>query len=144
MKFLDIGDVSQRSGIPPSTLRYYEEVGLINSVGRHGLRRQFEPQVLLQLSLVAMGKSAGFSLDEISGMFGKDGQPDLPRADLHRRADELDRQVRNLKALSEAVRHVAECPAPSHLECPTFRRLLNVATRRAGGHQGNKPKPPRK
>lgn len=140
MKFLDIADVAQRAGVPPSTLRYYEEIGLITSVGRHGLRRQFGPQVLLQLSLIAMGKSAGFSLVEISGMFGKDGQPELPRPDLHKRADELDRQIRDLTALRNAVRHVAECPAPSHLECPTFRRLLHVATRRGTARQGAKKK----
>ena len=129
MKILDIGEVSEQSGIPPSTLRYYEEVGLIASVGRHGLRRQYEPQTLLQLSLIALGKSAGFSLDDIAGMFGKDGQPNLPRAELHARADELDRQIRNLTTLRNALRHVADCPAPSHMECPTFRRLVRLAGR---------------
>ena len=129
MKILDIGDVSEQSGIPPSTLRYYEEIGLISSVGRHGLRRQYEPQTLLQLSLIALGKSAGFSLEDIAGMFGKDGQPDLPRAELHARADELDRQIRNLTTLRNALRHVADCPAPSHMECPTFRRLVRLAGR---------------
>ena len=129
MKILDIGEVSEQSGIPPSTLRYYEEVGLIASVGRHGLRRQYEPQTLLQLSLIALGKSAGFSLDDIAGMFDKDGQPDLPRAELHARADELDRQIRNLTTLRNALRHVADCPAPSHMECPTFRRLVRLAGR---------------
>ena len=129
MKILDIGDVSEQSGIPPSTLRYYEEIGLISSVGRHGLRRQYEPQTLLQLSLIALGKSAGFSLDDIAGMFGKDGQPNLPRAELHARADELDRQIRNLTTLRNALRHVADCPAPSHMECPTFRRLVRLAGR---------------
>ena len=129
MKILDIGEVSEQSGIPPSTLRYYEEVGLIASVGRHGLRRQYEPQTLLQLSLIALGKSAGFSLEDIAGMFGKDGQPDLPRAELHARADELDRQIRNLTTLRNALRHVADCPAPSHMECPTFRRLVRLAGR---------------
>ena len=70
MKFLDIGEVAQRSGLKPSTLRYYEEAGLIASVTRIGLRRQFPAEVLLQLKLIAMGKSAGFSLEEIAGMFG--------------------------------------------------------------------------
>jgi hypothetical protein len=42
MKPLDIGVLSKRSGVPPSTLRYYEEIGLIQSAGRHGLRRQFD------------------------------------------------------------------------------------------------------
>ena len=94
MKFLDIGEVSERTGIRPSTLRYYEEIGLISSITRHGLRRQFSPEVELQLRLIAMGKSAGFSLAEISGMFGKEGTPELPRAVLHQKAEDLDAQIR--------------------------------------------------
>lgn len=130
MKFLDIGDVSSRSGIKPSALRYYEEAGLISSVSRHGLRRQFPPEVLLQLKLIAMGKTAGFSLEEIAGMFGRNGLPDLPRDVLHERADEIDRQIQELTALRDTLRHVADCPAPSHMECPTFRRLVDVAGKR--------------
>ncbi|WP_316355882.1 helix-turn-helix domain-containing protein [Devosia sp.] len=131
MKFLDIGEVSAQSGFRPSALRYYEEAGLISSVSRHGLRRQFPPEVLLQLKLIAMGKLAGFSLEEIAGMFGRNGTPDLPRAGLHQKANEMDRQIRELTALRDTLRHVAECPAPSHLECPTFKRLLEVAGQRS-------------
>ena len=130
MKVLDIGTVAQQSGLSPSTLRYYEEIGLIASIGRHGLRRQFEAHVLLRLSLVALGKTAGFSLSEIAGMFGKNGQPDLPRARLHAKADDLERQIRTLTILKNALRHVADCPAPSHLECPSFQRLLVTAAHR--------------
>ncbi|MFE3839333.1 helix-turn-helix domain-containing protein [Pseudogemmobacter sonorensis] len=130
MKFLDIGDVSARSGIRPSALRYYEEVGLIAPASRHGLRRQFAPEVLLQLKLIAMGQSAGFSLTEIAGMFGANGTPDLPRALLHRKADEIDWKIRELKALSDTLRHVADCPARSHMECATFRRFVEVAGKR--------------
>ena len=75
MKLLDIGEVAKRTGIPASALRYYEEVGLIRSSGRHGLRRQYAPEIVTQLALIALGKSAGFSLGELSGMFGADGQP---------------------------------------------------------------------
>lgn len=134
MKFLDIGEVAARSGNKPSALRYYEEIGLISSVSRHGLRRQFAPDVLLQLELIAMGRSAGFTLDEIAGMFGVNGMPDLPRAALHARADEIDRKIRELTALADTLRHVADCPAPSHMECPTFRRLMDVAGRRGERH----------
>ena len=130
MKILDIGEVSQKAGIPASTLRYYDEIGLISSIGRHGLRRQFSPSVLLQLALISMGKSAGFSLDDISAMFSGDGKPDLPRAELHERADALGQQIRELTALRDTLRHVADCPAPSHMECPTFRRLVKLAARR--------------
>ena len=132
MKILDIGEVAAKAGIPPSTLRYYEEVGLITSIGRQGLRRQFGPDVLLRLKLIALGKSAGFALDEIAGMFGKDGSLNVPRAAVHQNADAIDRQIRELTALRNTMRHVAECGAPSHLECPKFRRLLNVAIKRGG------------
>lgn len=135
MKFLDIGEVSAQSGFRPSALRYYEEAGLISSVSRHGLRRQFSPEVLLQLKLIAMGKSAGFSLDEIAGMFGGNGIPDLPRAALHQKANEIDRQIRELTALRDTLRHVAECPAPSHMECTTFKRLLEVAGQRSAARK---------
>ncbi|WP_113625640.1 helix-turn-helix domain-containing protein [Pectobacterium peruviense] len=130
MKFLDIGDVSEKSGIKPSALRYYEEIGLIASVSRHGLRRQFSEDVLLQLRLITMGKSAGFSLQEIAGMFNKNGMPDLPRTALHQKADEIDLQIDELRVLRDTLRHVADCSAPSHMECPTFRKLVEVTHRR--------------
>lgn len=131
MNLIDIGDVSERTGIPASTLRYYDEIGLISSASRHGLRRQFTPDVLVQLALVAMGKSAGFSLEDITRIFGRSGTPVLPRDELRRKADELDQTIRDLAALRDTLRHVADCPAPSHLECPTFQRLLRLAGRRA-------------
>lgn len=130
MKLLDIGEVSAQSGVKPSALRYYEEAGLISSVSRHGLRRQFPPEVLLQLKLIVMGKSAGFSLEEISGMFSSNGTPDLPRAVLHQKADEIDKQICELTKLRDTLRHVAECPAPSHMECATFKRLMGAAGKR--------------
>ncbi|MFZ2102352.1 MAG: helix-turn-helix domain-containing protein [Oricola sp.] len=132
MKLLDIGEVSEKVGVPASTLRYYDEIGLISSIARHGLRRQFPPDVLLQLKLIAMGKTAGFSLDEIARMFAPNGQPDLPRDELHRRADDLDRQIRELTTLRDTLRHVADCKAPTHMECPTFRRIVELAGRRGG------------
>lgn len=129
MKFLDIGEVAARTGIKPSALRYYEEAGLISSVSRYGLRRQFPPEVLLQLKLIAMAKSAGFSLQEIGGMFGRNGMPDLPRNLLRRKAEHIDQQIAELTALRETLRHIADCPAPSHMECPTFRKLIHGAIR---------------
>jgi DNA-binding transcriptional MerR regulator len=141
MKLLDIGHVSEQSGVSPSALRYYEEIALISPVARKGLRRQYAPDVLLQLALIAMGKSAGFSLDDIAGMFGGNGQPDLPRPALHQKADEIDRQIRRLRALRDTLHHVADCPARSHLECPTFRRLVRAAGKRhkTGPRTGRKP-----
>jgi DNA-binding transcriptional MerR regulator len=129
MKMMDIGEVADRSGVPPSTLRYYEELGLIRPIGRRGLRRQFDADVLLKLSLIALGRAAGFSLAEIAAMFGQNGQLNVPRDELRARADDLQRQMAKLRVLRDTLRHVADCTAPSHLECPTFRKLMKAASR---------------
>ena len=130
---MDITEVAQRSGVPASTLRFYEEKGLIGSVGRRGLRRVFAPGVLERLALIALGRSAGFSLDEIARMFAPDGRPQIDRRMLAAKAEELDGTIRKLSAMRDGLRHAAVCPAPSHMECPTFRRLLRQAASGALG-----------
>ena len=127
MRYLDIADVAQQTGVPASTLRYYEEKGLIASSGRHGLRRLFDAGVLERLALIALGRAAGFSLDEIALMFAPEGKPRIDRTMLAAKADELDRTIRKLSAMRDGLRHAAACPAPSHMECPTFRRIVHVA-----------------
>lgn len=130
MRNLDIAQVAKRSGVPASTLRYYEEKRLIRSIGRRGLYRLFDHGVLERLALISLGRSAGFSLDEIARMFAPDGRPRIDRQMLAAKAEELDHTIRRLTAMRKSLRHAAVCPAPSHMECPTFRRLLGLAGRR--------------
>jgi DNA-binding transcriptional MerR regulator len=130
---LDITEVAQLSGVPASTLRFYDEKGLIASVGRRGLRRVFDPGVLERLALIALGRAAGFSLDEIALMFAPNGRPRIDRQMLAAKAEELDRTIRKLSAMRDSLRHAAACPAPSHMECPTFRRILRAAASGAIG-----------
>ena len=127
MKDLDISEVAKRSGIPASTLRFYEEKGLIASIGRRGLRRQFDPRVLERLPLIALARASGFSLDEIALMFGPDGQVRIDREMLAAKAEELDATIRTLTVMRDGLRHAAVCPAPSHMECPSFQRMLRAA-----------------
>lgn len=127
---LDISELSRKSGIPASKLRYYEEVGLIQSVGRNGLRRVFSSDVLTRLSLIALGQVAGFTLAEIREMLGSERQPEIDRDMVSAKADILDRRIKELTALRDGLRHVVICPAPSHLECPTFQKLMRTALTR--------------
>lgn len=135
---MDIGEVARRSGVAPSALRYYEERGLVASTGRRGLRRTFDPGVLERLALIALGQAAGFTLEEIGQMFGADGQPRIDRRALGAKADRIDLLVGRLQAMSDSLRHAAACPAPDHLACPSFRRLLRAA---AAGVLGGPPVP---
>jgi DNA-binding transcriptional MerR regulator len=130
MRYLDITAVAKQSGVPASALRYYEERGLIASVGRRGLKRLFDSAVLERLALIALGQAAGFSLDEIAGMFTPDGRAQIERKTLAIKADELDLTIQRLSSMRDGLRHAAVCPAPSHMECPSFRRLMQAAAGR--------------
>jgi DNA-binding transcriptional MerR regulator len=126
-KMLDIGEVSKLSGLPPSTLRYYEEKGLIRSMGRTGLRRLFDSRVLERIEFIAMGQIAGFGLNDISKMFAADGRLKVDRKLLLKKADEIEKNIKQLGAIRNTLEHVAHCSAPDHLECPKFLRLLHLA-----------------
>jgi len=132
---LDITEVGQRSGLPASTLRYYEQHGLIASVGRRGLKRVFDAGVVERLALIALGRAAGFALEEIAAMLAADRRPRIDREVLTAKADEMDKQIRRLTALRDGLRQAAACTAPSHMECPKFRRLLRVASSGAAGER---------
>lgn len=125
---MDISEVARRSGVAASTLRFYEERGLIASIGRHGLKRVFGPSVLERLALISLGRSVGFSLDEIAPMLGTGGsKPKIDRKLLAAQADAIEQSIRKLSAMRDGLRHAAVCSAPSHMECPKFRRILGLA-----------------
>lgn len=127
MENLDISEVARRTGVPASTLRFYEEKGLIASKGRRGLRRVFDAAVLERLALVALGRAAGFSLDEIVRMLSGGKRTEIDRGMLTAKAEELDKTIRRLSAMRDGLLHAAACPERSHMACPTFRRYLKAA-----------------
>lgn len=123
---MDITEVSKASKLPASTLRFYEEKGLIQSTGRKGLRRLYNPNILQRLALISMGRSAGFSLDEIGTMFSQ-AKPEIDRALLLAKAEEIDKKIMELTSMREGLRHAVACNAPNHFECPKFLRLFQIA-----------------
>ncbi len=128
---MEIGEVSKHSKLPASTLRFYEEKGLIHSIGRNGLKRIFSPDIMQKLALITLGRNAGLSLEEISEMLLPQGIQ-IDRQLLLSKAEDLDKKISEMTAMRNGLRHAAACKAPSHLECPTFLRLLNIASKRWG------------
>ena len=96
MRNLDIGEVARQCRLPASALRFYEEKGLIKSIGRRGLRRVYAAQVTERLALIALGRAAGFSLDEIAQMFAPDGRVRIDRQKLAAKANGLGKQYDDL------------------------------------------------
>jgi len=126
---MDIAKVAKISRLPASTLRYYEQRGLIKSAGRHGLRRYYSPEVIDTLALITLGRNVGLSLDEISEMLLPDGV-EIDRALLLAKANDLDKQISQMIAMRDGLRHAAACKQSSHMACPKFLRLLNISSKK--------------
>ena len=120
MQELDIGEVVRRSGVPASTLRYYEQLGLL--------------QVLERLALIGLGQSAGLSLQQIGAAMPQGAGLALDRTALLARADALQQQIRRLQRAQDRLRRAAACPhAEDARRCASFRRLLRAQQRAARG-----------
>lgn len=129
MRDIDIAELSLRSGLRASALRYYEEKGLIVSTGRRGLKRLFDPEVLERLSLIALGRASGFSLEEIAAMLGGATEPVIDKARLKARADEIGRRIEELSRMRQGLLHASACAAPTLMACAKFRRIVRFAGR---------------
>lgn len=121
---IDISELARRSGVKASALRFYEEKGLIASTGRRGLKRMFRTDAAERLSLIALGRASGFSLEEIAGML--EG-PDIDRDRLRAKAADLDRRIEQLTRMRDGLRHAADCKVPQLMDCPHFLRIVKVA-----------------
>lgn len=134
MRELDIGEVVKRSGVPASTLRYYEQLGLLQALGRRGLRRQYDEQVLERLALIGLGQAAGLSLQQIGASLPpQHGCISLDRKALLAQADVLQRQITQLQRVHRHLQRAAACPeAQDARQCGSFQKLLRAQQRMAG------------
>ncbi len=129
---LDIGEVAASSGMAASTLRYYEREQLIESVDRKGLRRQFEPNVLDTLAVVAMCQRAGFTLTEIKTLLATGGDRSWKPFAAQKR-DQLRAQIQHLITIADQLDHALECPSRNVFDCEHFQAALKRALPVSGG-----------
>ena len=80
--------------------------------------------------MIALAKQAGFNLEELKKIFKNQNKILLDKEQLKKKALEIDKKIKQLEAVKEGLIHACNCKAPSHLECPTFQRLLKVATKK--------------
>jgi DNA-binding transcriptional MerR regulator len=125
-ELLDIGEVAARTGLAASALRFYEREQIIESADRKGLRRQYGPEVLDTLAVVAMCRRAGFSLSEIKQLLATGGRSEW-KTFAARKRDELRAQVAHLDSIAEQLDHALRCPSANVFDCEHFRARLQEA-----------------
>jgi DNA-binding transcriptional MerR regulator len=131
-ELLDIGDVAARSGLAASALRYYEHEGIIASIERKGLRRQFHRDVLTTLAVVALCRRAGFTLEETRTVLATGGDAEW-KTFAARKRDQLRAQAAHLGAMADQLDHALGCPSANVFDCEHFRAALDGALPVEGG-----------
>ena len=136
---LTIGELSARSGVSASALRFYEREGLIESRRTDGNQRRYTPVTLRRVALIQAGKSAGIPLERIHGALAElpagkaPTKRDWERLSRSWRA-ELDERIRTLEAIRGRLTTCIGCGCLSLKTCGLFNPQDDAAGAGPGAH----------
>jgi MerR family redox-sensitive transcriptional activator SoxR len=122
METLTIGELSARSGVAPSALRFYEARGLIQSVRSGGNQRRYARPQLRRVAFIRIAQRVGLSLDEIAEALATlpggrtPNKADWSRLSAHWRA-RLDEQIGLLERLRDRLSSCIGCGCLSLQRC---------------------------
>ncbi len=121
MAELRIGEVSERSGIAASAIRYYEGEGLIPKPDRRNGLRVYNESILDQLALIGLTKRAGFTVAEtrklLAGFSRKTPPGERWRALARAKNAELDERIAEAERMKRVLRTVTRCRCPTLADC---------------------------
>lgn len=122
---LSIGQLSQQTGIAPSALRYYDELGLLRPANRVSGRRRYDSSSVAVVGVILMLREVGFTLKEIGQMVaGRSSAPTDWRDLATRKLHEIEARIAKAQTAKLAIEHTLACPRDDILECPNFWRTV--------------------
>ncbi len=125
---MNIGEVAERSGIPPKTIRYYEDIGLVRPQRSGNGYRAFRKTDLHKLAFVGRARALGFSIEDCRTLLSlyEDGSRESAQvkavAEEHLTA--IDDKIAQLQSMRETLSHlVAACHGDHRPDCPILSDL---------------------
>lgn len=135
--YLSVGDVSRRSGVPISTLHFYERKGIIASTRNNANHRLYRREVLRRVTVIKVAQSAGVSLSEISKALSNLPTHSVPDTDDWARIsevwhDDLTERIEKLTALRDKMAMCIGCGCLSVKRCPLVNNEDHLASEGPG------------
>jgi MerR family transcriptional regulator, redox-sensitive transcriptional activator SoxR len=126
---MKIGEVARLAGIQPSAIRYYERIGLLRPAHRASGRRQYEPSVVDQLTLIQLGVRLGFSLDDLRELLRSTDYKRLPTAArrlAERKIVEIDHLMDGAARIRRLLSEALQCGCLEIEACVLVRGARDV------------------
>ena len=138
---MNIGDVSRLSGLPAKTIRYYEDIGLVEPLRSSNGYRAFRESDLHKLAFLGRARSLGFTIDDCRNLLKLYEDRDRASADVRQIAlghlDRIDEKLAELAAMRETLSHLVEACAGDHRpDCPILADLAAEESERPAEKQG--------
>ncbi|MGH3565601.1 MAG: MerR family transcriptional regulator [Pseudonocardia sp.] len=119
---LSIGELSERTVVPTTTLRYYDELGLVRPAARAAGRRRYAASVVRDVGLILFFREIGFSLAEIGRYIA--GERQSRRDMIDHKLAELAEQQHRIEVARTALEHGRQCPASEPMKCSRFWSII--------------------
>jgi MerR family copper efflux transcriptional regulator len=132
---MQIGTVSEKSGVPPKTIRYYESIGLIDAAARTATGyRVYGEHDVQTLRFIQRARSLGFSVSEVGNLLAlwrdKQRASSQVKALAETHVQRIDAKIVELRGLRETLTHLMErCHGDERPECPILEDLAGMAKR---------------
>jgi len=125
---MNIGAAARQSKLPPKTIRYYEEIGLLKADRAANGYRDYSEDDIHRLRFVQRARSLGFSVDECRQLLSLYSDRERASADVKaialEKLGEIDRKIAELTALRQTLGHLVEtCHGDSRPDCPIIDGL---------------------
>jgi DNA-binding transcriptional MerR regulator len=117
-----IGELSERTGVPASALRYYDELGLVRPAARAAGRRRYAASAVRDVGLILSFREIGFSLAEIGCFLA--GERQGRRQMIDHKLAELAEQQHRIEVARTALEHGRQCPASDPMKCSRFWSII--------------------
>ena len=125
---MNIGEVSDRSGLPPKTIRYYEDIGLVRPLRHDNGYRAFRERDLHKLAFLGRARTLGFSIEDCRTLLGLYEDETRESAQVKAVAEEhleaIDEKIRQLRSMRATLSHLVEaCHGDHRPDCPILSDL---------------------
>ncbi|MBD3678326.1 MAG: Cu(I)-responsive transcriptional regulator [Rhodobacteraceae bacterium] len=125
---MNIGEVAERSGLPPKTIRYYEEIGLVTPTRSVNGYRAFRESDLHKLAFLGRARSLGFSIEDCRALMALYEDQGRASADVKSIAqhhlDRIDAKIAELQSMRDTLSDLVKSCAGDHRpDCPILRDL---------------------